>query len=105
MNSAEIEKFKEEFKRLVYTRGLITEQNQRISKCTLLDKDGSHRNAILRAIEEKKKLVERFTEQCGGRSYIEWTNQSKLISRLLQRRKVVKDNLQRIETKIEELEW
>jgi NAD+--asparagine ADP-ribosyltransferase len=91
MDELEIKQFKLTFKQIVYQKGKITECNNRIRQLTKWDKNGSHKEAILRAIgkrDEQKKIVE---EMLKGLSYDDWKSLSKRISYCCQKLKGSRD--------------
>lgn len=82
MTIEEIEILKKEFKKIVYYRGLIKSQNNFIGTLSRFDKNGSHKQAILNAIERKNELLSVFNRMLKDRSYEEWKELMKKISKL-----------------------
>ncbi len=74
------EKFREEFKSIVYKKGLITENATYIKNLCVWDKNDSHKAAILQATEQRVKLKEDYHQMLKGYSYEEWKIMSKQLS-------------------------
>jgi len=72
--------FKSKFKKIVYKKGQLTESVIWIKRLSAYDKNGSHKDAIIKAINKKKTLTDEFNQMLNKHTYDEWKERSKLIS-------------------------
>lgn len=100
MTPEKITKFKADFKSLVYTKGMVTEANNKIKQLSRWDRDGSHEKAIVKAIEKRDKIKKDYTEKLKGKRYEQWKDFSRKISTLnsrlnkaIERQKAITDEI------------
>ena len=94
------EKFKSDFKSIVYLKSQIIDANKHIAKMTAYDKNGSHKKAIERAIEKRNLVKQEFTEKLNGELYEVWSEKSKALSLLNSKLKLITTKKQQIENQI-----
>ncbi len=82
MTPDDIAKFRSEFKSIVYTKGVITELNNKIGQLTSWDKEDSHKEAILKRIKQRDEMKDKFKKQLKGLTYDQWLEMSKKVSTL-----------------------
>lgn len=82
MTLEEIDKFRNKFRAIVYQNSQIAKYNKTIIKLTRFDKDGSHFEAIKRIQLLKKRELERFNLMLEGKTYKDWIEFSKKLSKL-----------------------
>ncbi len=82
MTSQQIQDFRTIFKKIVYKKGLITEQNRIITRLHVYDKGGSHEKAILKAVIRLNELRDEYKSMLAGKSYDKWISFSKILSKL-----------------------
>ncbi len=100
METEQINKFKREFKSLVYQKGLLTESNERIKQLCRFDKNDSHKRAILKEQETKATILSKIKDMQKGVDYEEWKKTSKRLTALLARQKVIASKKRVIEDEL-----
>lgn len=99
MTHEEAERFRAEFKELVYQKSNIKDSEIYLHNLHMWDKNGSHKNAIDKAINDYKDRKAKFNEMLNGRSYEEWLSMSKRLSAIKSKLKTssekVKSNQER----------
>lgn len=71
------EEFKSQFKKLVWIKSEIASYRKHLSRLHAWDKNGSHDKAILKALEKRDELKQKFEEMLRGKTYEEWQAFSK----------------------------
>ena len=82
MTPEEVVQFRTEFKKIVYHKGLITNNRLFLTQMQRFDKNDSHKNAILKALTKRDELIKKFNEMLCGLTYDEWKELSSKISRI-----------------------
>lgn len=77
MTDAEYIEFKNEFKDIVNRKRRITEHARRIQDLHRWDKNGSHSDAINKAVDVISGMKKELNERMGGYDYGEWLKMSK----------------------------
>ena len=95
-----IEKFKKEFKSLVYQKGLVVQSNNRLKQLHVWDNSDSHQNAIIKELETKKNLQTKFKDMLKGVGYEDWVKTSKRLTVLQSKLKMVESRKRIIETEL-----
>lgn len=100
METEQINKFKKEFKALVYQKGLITESNNRIIKLGIWDENSSHEKAINKELQTRDVIKEKVRQMQKGVDYEEWLKMSKRLTMLqsklksvLSKKRIIEDEL------------
>jgi hypothetical protein len=82
MEAKEIEKFKNEFKTIVYLQNSALPNKKRyIAQLGNWDKNGSHDKALVKACNQLDKLRNELTVKLKGRTYEEWLKFSNTLSK------------------------
>ena len=105
MTVQEIDIFKKEFKSIVYHKGVITNHNSYIRTLHAYDKNGSHNNAILKALDKRKELQTQFLIMLKGKTYDEWKEMSKLASSMNSRLKKSVNRKEFIQSEIDKIKF
>ena len=103
MNQEEIEQFRKEFKSILYINSKIKGINISLKKLHVWDKNGSHENAILKELENKKIIQIKLKESLKGIDYEEWKRFSKNLSILMSKVKNNTTQKEKIEQAINNL--
>jgi hypothetical protein len=69
MTQESLKEWSERFKTCVYLKGLVTTRNNYIKTLSRYDKNGSHTEAIKKAIELRDETKKEFTESLKGFEY------------------------------------
>lgn len=64
--------FKNQYKKIVSKKGQLTTNALYIKKLCRFDKNDSHRDAILCALEKRDVLKDEFSSLLDGKSYDDW---------------------------------
>ena len=72
-----IKSFRKEFATIVYIKGKLKSSKLYISKLSRYDKHDSHKEAILKAIENKDKILKELNEKLKGKTYEDWAEFSR----------------------------
>lgn len=105
MNTDEILIFREEFKKIIYQKGLITESELRLKRLYIWDKNGSHENAIKKELDVRDNLKVDLRIMLKNKSYDEWKQFSKKLSLLNSRLNKARESIIRYEKQINELKF
>lgn len=104
MTPEQIDSFRYTFKRIVYHKGRVVEENNKIKQLTRFDRNGSHTNAINRAIEKRNQERDKLNALLEGKTYDEWLEFSKKLSAInsglkssIRNKELFKEKLNRIE--------
>ena len=100
METEQINKFKRDFKSLVYQKGLLTESNNRIKQLSRFDKNGSHQRAIMKELQTKDNINAKIKEIQKSVDYEEWRKTSKRLTLLLSKLKLVASRKRIIENEL-----
>lgn len=82
MNAEEILLFREQFRKIVYAKSEVKCQAMEITKLSVWDKNGSHKEAIIRASNELARRKKVLKELLNGKSYDKWKEFSQNLSKL-----------------------
>lgn len=93
MTEIEQEKFRAEFKHIVWLNSEIATSNGRLRNLHAWDKNGSHNKAIIKELDIKKQIQEKLKVALKGADYEEWKAVSKRLSKLTSRLKTAKVTL------------
>ncbi len=104
MNKAEQEVFKKEFKSIVYVFSEIKNSNLKLKQLHFWDKNGSHEKAILKEIERRNQIKEKLNILLKGRTYEDWLETSKNLTKLNSRLKALILKKEKIESDINALQ-
>ena len=80
MTTEEIEKFRHDFRVIVYAKQRVKDCDDYLRKLHAFDKDGSHNNAILKALDRRNELKDHYIDLLKGATYEMWLTASKKIS-------------------------
>ena len=80
MNQEQQEQFRKEYKAIVNQQLQIRKTNAYLKTLTYYDKNGSHKNAILKAMDEKDEQKAKLNEMLKGISYEKWKKTSSELS-------------------------
>jgi hypothetical protein len=80
MTPKEIEKFRSDFKSIVYLKSELIKSNNIIRNLSRYDKNGSHQKAILKAIDIRSDIKLKYNKKLDGKTYEEWFAKSKRIT-------------------------
>lgn len=97
------EQFYKEFKYIVWLKKKITTKNNYIRYLSQYDVHGSHRSAILDAIQQRDKIKEEFESCLKGETYEWWLEFSKRLSFLKDQLKKLQRRERKIEDEIEKI--
>lgn len=86
------EDFKTEYKKIVYRKGQITTHKLYLRKLHAFDKNDSHKQAIIKALDKFDILKAEFNEMLKGKTYEDWKETSQKLTTL-------KTTLEKIEKK------
>ena len=103
MDQQEIAKFREEFKKIAWLRGEVTEVETRIKMMTRWDKNGSHENALQNALQRRDEIKKDINAMLKGRNYDDWKLLSKKITIITGRVKRAKETLEKSELELSRL--
>ena len=98
-----IEDFKTQFKKIVYKKGQITTHKLYLRKLHAFDRNGSHKKAILKALDEFDILKADSNLLLKGKTYEDWKEFSKKLSTLNSALKRTETKKLEIETNINNL--
>jgi hypothetical protein len=82
MNNSNIERFRTEFKKIVYQKSIIKDKERFLKQLYNWDRNDSHKKAILKALSEKDELQLTLSVMLKHKSYEDWKNFSKKLSKL-----------------------
>lgn len=80
-------KFREDFRRIVYLKGQVVDAANGLSRLEHWNKNGSHDEAIKRAIGKLETHRAKLKDALCGKPYSAWLEASKKLSHLQQRQK------------------
>lgn len=80
MNSEEQEQFRKEFASIVYLNSCIISSGVWLKQLHAYDKNDSHKNAIIKKLDERKELKSELAIKLKGKSYEEWKTFSKRLT-------------------------
>lgn len=103
MTAEEQSQFRKEFKSIVYQKGLISANGDFLRILHAYDKNDSHKNAILKHLDKRKELQNRFKEMLKGKTYEQWKQFSRRLSALNSRLKRGNSAKERAEVEIDKL--
>ncbi len=69
MTKEDLYKWADDFKSIVYWKGLVISRNNDIKTLTRYDNNGSHNDAIIKAIGYRDEAVKTFKEKLKGYEY------------------------------------
>lgn len=96
------EAFRRQFKHIVHLKGRVTRNNNYIKTLTRYDKEGSHKEAIKKAIQLREQSNKEYKASLRGRSYEEWLETSSRLSTLNSQLKKTEERIKVIEKEIKE---
>lgn len=76
MTPEEITRFREAFKKIVYLKGEMIKNNKHIARLTRYDKNGSHKKALLKMMDIKRKNFIEYKLLLSGTTYEDWLKKS-----------------------------
>jgi len=91
MTTEEQEKFKEEFRSIVWENSQVITANNYIQTLTRFDRNDSHKKVILEAIEKRDEIRKRLKEKLKGKTYKEWLEVSKKLTTLKVKLRTIQD--------------
>ena len=84
--------FRSEFKKVVYQKGMVKLAQIWLNNVTRWDRDGSHANAIIKQEANLKAQLDKLSTLLRSRSYDDWKEHSKKITKHLQTVKKAKND-------------
>lgn len=97
------ETFRKEFASIVYLKGMIKSHRRHIADLHIWDKNGSHKDAILRSLTKRDELNKSFEEKLKRKTYEQWKETSRKLSLLKAKLKRKSADKQKIEAEVKEL--
>jgi len=101
MTEQEQSEFLKQWESVQYFTRELKEANDRISKLSRWDKNGSHMQAINLALDDRDKIRKALTKNLDDKTYEEWAASAKKISALNSRLNQAKATVKRIEEQIQ----
>jgi DNA repair ATPase RecN len=105
MTQEEYQKFREKFQSIVCQKGLITSHREHISNLHKWNNDGSHDSAILKALDKRKELLDKFNEMLNGKTYDEWRDASQCFSSYISRIKAAEKRADLLKKQFENIKF
>ncbi len=105
MTDLEIQKFRQEFKHIVYLKSEIISNTKYLTNLHAWDKNDSHKKAILEALEARKALQEDYKQCMKGIPYDDWLLFSKKLSALTTKLRAATLKKEKMETEINNLKF
>jgi hypothetical protein len=103
MTHEEISQFRQKFRSIVYASNEVKKKEFYIKQLCIWDKNGSHNNAILNAIEQLKLVRNKLKDMLEEKSYDEWKVKSKEITALTRKIGIAKSKIEKYEFELNNL--